>query len=122
MSDPIEAANTPTQRWQDCRIGSCQRHQECMYVPCRAPRITVAAQPRRHRSVVAGAGAGGGTVSEQPPSLLHVWTAAPDGTEYCRQCGKPKSDMDKPWPRCMAVCAINLVRKEWGIVTDGVVT
>lgn len=21
--------------WQQCRIGSCQRHQNCMYRPCR---------------------------------------------------------------------------------------
>ncbi len=23
--------------WQRCHIGSCHRHQECMYHPCRAP-------------------------------------------------------------------------------------
>jgi len=25
--------------WQSCRIGSCQRHQDCMYRPCRSLRI-----------------------------------------------------------------------------------
>lgn len=26
--------DNPT-RWTTCRIGSCQRHQGCMYTPCR---------------------------------------------------------------------------------------
>ena len=27
-----------TQGWQNCRIGSCLRHEACMYRPCRAPK------------------------------------------------------------------------------------
>lgn len=40
-TDALEARCTraeqprPTEAWQTCRIGSCQRHQECMYFPCR---------------------------------------------------------------------------------------
>lgn len=26
----------PTTKWQTCPIGSCSRHQDCMYTPCRA--------------------------------------------------------------------------------------
>lgn len=26
--------------WQNCRIGSCQRHRECMYKPCRTTQAT----------------------------------------------------------------------------------
>ena len=25
--------------WRRCRIGSCQRHQDCMYHPCRAAAL-----------------------------------------------------------------------------------
>ena len=27
---------TSTTAWQSCPVGSCQRHQECMYSPCRS--------------------------------------------------------------------------------------
>jgi hypothetical protein len=32
---PFEPPPRPVERWESCRIGSCQRHEHCMYVPCR---------------------------------------------------------------------------------------
>lgn len=34
-------AEGAAQLWRWCRIGSCGRHRECMYAPCRAPRISI---------------------------------------------------------------------------------
>ena len=34
---------TPTD-WKTCRIGSCQRHHECMYRPCRNAYATLTPQ------------------------------------------------------------------------------
>lgn len=31
--------------WGRCRIGSCHRHQECMYSPCRASSVPAADTP-----------------------------------------------------------------------------
>ena len=28
----------PIQVWENCSIGSCKRHEKCMYSPCRAPK------------------------------------------------------------------------------------
>lgn len=25
-----------TEAWRTCRVGSCNRHQDCMYMPCRS--------------------------------------------------------------------------------------
>jgi hypothetical protein len=49
MSDTTTATDPPPaveRRWESCRIGSCQRHQDCMYQPCRAA-VQVPAVERR---------------------------------------------------------------------------
>lgn len=33
---PRGEATTTIETWTTCRIGSCHRHRECMYRPCRA--------------------------------------------------------------------------------------
>ena len=43
---------TDVPTWQTCRIGSCHRHQECMYTPCRAvPRSETWTLNRRESKV-----------------------------------------------------------------------
>lgn len=46
--------DNPT-RWTTCRIGSCQRHQGCMYTPCRGGDGDLAAEATTHAALVARA-------------------------------------------------------------------
>jgi hypothetical protein len=37
---PMMTDQTPEGKWFACPIGSCHRHQACMYTPCRAVKVS----------------------------------------------------------------------------------
>ena len=75
----------------ECRIGSCQRHQACMYKPCRAPKVSMSnpktTSPENLRITVWGGGGGSTaasrTITGNPWRIhCHVWDGAWSWIEF----------------------------------------